>query len=123
MKRIIDKAVEGGYWFPDIPKDARWETETYNRIGVVQLNWSYSKYALGMRSVTYEQIIFSHGFLKAFFGEDTVIMLDDEGTILDEWEDWMNVAPGYGQVVGWMYHAEKLVLSEDRIKYLEGFLE
>lgn len=48
------------------------------------------------------EIIFSHDFLKAFFSEMSEY---------DKENGW-----------DWQYHGTRLVLSEDRLKYLKGFL-
>ena len=107
MKDIIAKAVEGGYQGEkDLVKQfLNPDNPSCKMVADTLIEGSY-----------FDSIIFSHDFLKAFFGERLV-------------------KHGYGEnpnglnpyflerVPRWQYHAQQLVLSEDRIKYLEGFLE
>ena len=73
-------------------------------------------------SVT-EEIIFDHDFAKAFFGEELVCSgclkpLKEKGCvgshILGKHHLYITSA--------WMGHLQRIVLEEDRIKYLEKFL-
>jgi hypothetical protein len=59
-----------------------------------------------------EQIIFSHDFAKAFWGEEAV--------------RWEGNGPWYGaKFVGpaWKWHLSQMVLEPEALKYLEKFLE
>ena len=52
--------------------------------------------------------IFSHGFAKAFWGEEFS---------KEEWEEYPENVK-----VPWQYHLQQMVISEDPIKYLEQYL-
>lgn len=92
LKKAIEKAIKGGYkiewdgnnevWY-DSDKHTPWE--------------SYSVY----------DIIFSHSFAKAFWGEEK--RLTDK--IADLYEYW------------WQFHLQQMVLEEQPLKYLEKFIE
>lgn len=62
-----------------------------------------------------ERVIFSHSFLKAFFGEEPKYIAEfvchaDEPSHTDT-------------IDYWQYHAQQLVLSENRIDYLYQFVK
>jgi len=61
-------------------------------------------------------IIFSHDFAKAFFGEDPIeglkIYIDSEGKYVQE----------YGVIPAYQFYLQQMVISEDTIKYLEKFI-
>ena len=108
MKEIIEKAVKGGY--EPISKDS----------SMYGTEWTISnnsiKTLIGI--IPFETIIFSHDFLKAFFGEDLTsdgshnkylvrnIAEDKDGLICPRWK----------------YHGMQLVLSTDRKEYLKRFI-
>jgi hypothetical protein len=73
FQKLVETAVERGYWFQDIPKNATYDIEIYDRIGVIQFNWEAGEYLLGTRQMTYEQIIFNHDFMKALFKSNDYI--------------------------------------------------
>ncbi|MCK5503802.1 MAG: hypothetical protein KAJ10_01495 [Thermodesulfovibrionia bacterium] len=69
-------------------------------------------------------LIFSHDFLKAYFGEERmkinpneILKNDFDQIVIEE-----NGEVFADKVPAWQYHAQQLVLSEDRIAYLEKFL-
>lgn len=97
MKDIIAKAVEGGYRFSNVDHVYYEEEPRF-----------------------LDEIFFSHDFLRAFFGESIYCHVTCSG-ITDNVAD---VPFNYSSSMSsWQHHAQQLVLSEDRIKYLEGFLE
>ncbi len=96
MKDIIAKAVEGGYRFSNVDHVYYEEEPRF-----------------------LDEIFFSHDFLKAFFGEEETCMRCGLWFMKKCTKDSSHREVG----VAWQYHAQQLVLSEDRIKYLEGFLE
>jgi hypothetical protein len=68
-----------------------------------------------------ESIIFSHDFAKAFWGEKKVFIGTEkvpEPHTLNVYYDREVYAPS-----AWQYHLQQLVLAEDRLKYLEEFLD
>ncbi len=73
-----------------------------------------------------ESTIFDHSFAKAFWGEwDVGDKVPDECTakIPDDiiQEEFGNVVEF--KLEKWQYHIQKLVLAEDRLKYIETFLD
>ena len=66
-------------------------------------------------------IIFSHGFLKAFFGEDKLTTDDiDVG-----WYVWMENTKSMEldcDAKKWQYHAQQMVIQENPIQYLNEYL-
>jgi len=84
--------------------------------------------------IPYQRIVFSHSFAKALFGEEKICK---DGTTYDrylercadagmtkeeaeyDWEvDEENVTQSF-----WQYHLQKMVICEEPLKYLEGFLK
>ena len=62
------------------------------------------------------QIIFSHGFAKAFFGN----------TQEEYWEEWRDKIGccdgGFGYQAEWEHHLQQMVLESEPLSYLEKFL-
>ena len=66
------------------------------------------------RHSSYEKVIFSHDFAKAFWGEE------EKGKDIKH-SDLLGVAiTSYAQ---WQYHLREMVLEEDPISYLAQFLD
>lgn len=87
LKRVIEKAVEGGYRLGE--RDAYGTTsycETYFDIR----EETESNEILGL--------IFSHDFVKAYWGEE-------------------------GVLANWLHHGQQMFLAEDRLEYLGRFLD
>ncbi len=71
-------------------------------------------------------VIFSHGFLKAFFGEERTYQELYEGVKIPE------VKPGEKRMLwchfdgsplfDWQFHGQQMVISEDPIMYLSKFI-
>ena len=60
----------------------------------------------------YKQIIFSHEFAKAFWGENKIdVYVHSKGEYMIIYK------------VEWKYHLQQMVLEENPLKYLERFLE
>ena len=112
MKEIIQRAVEGGF---DKVK-ARQFLNIIAFDGVKTL----------ASVLRFNYIIFSHDFLKAFFGEEDewdTTPCDCGGIIhpmLDTHES--GCKRSYAKR-SWIFHAQQLVLSEDRIGYLKSFIK
>jgi hypothetical protein len=98
LRLAIEKAVKNGYL--DLSTECNFISQYENGLEIweVYLKGDY-KTTLGEDY----SIIFSHPFLKAFFGE--------------EWNLF-----GDGYMFDWQYHAQQLVISEDPIKYLGKFI-
>ena len=70
---------------------------------------------LRIQTNRYYQIIFSHDFAKAFFGEEK-IKIECAGCV-------MKSPPCDCEYpIAWEYHLREMVIEEDPIKYLEKFL-
>ena len=77
----------------------------------------------------YHQIIFSHDFAKAFFGECKEWLEKIEGVGFE----YVNELPSeetlekvywitFEEAGGWQYHIQRMVLEKEPLKYLEQFL-
>lgn len=67
---------------------------------------------------TIDKIIFSHDFCKAFFGNTDVCDKCGKSYLGNQCEECRNC----WTITEWKWEIQQLVLSEDRIKYLEQFL-
>lgn len=105
MKEIIEKAVEGGYK----PKDKVSKNVLLERVAD---NSELSRIVVDLFA---NDIIFSIPFLKAYFGEEE--LNDCSICHIYGGYDCDKECPRL-----WENYAQQLVLSEDRIKYLKGFL-
>jgi len=91
LKRIVVKAIDNGY--PQDPSFNQW-------------NWKYVYENGG-----YLEIIFSHDFAKAFWGNE-------------QYEKNFYGRNGIGTIMlaAWEVHLQQMVLEKDYIKYLKKFL-
>lgn len=102
LKKIIEIAVERGFSYELVPEGIWVKTVLDSPMAEVFL-------------------IFSHPFLKAYFGEEKVSRLSGSNEL--GYEETRLIALGLmaGErvlVPAWQYHAQQLVLAEDRIEYL-----
>lgn len=78
------------------------------------------------RGTTYRSfydLIFSHDFAKAFWGEAEVcesdgVLINDRGCHCAIYQEWGRCFTE----LAWQYHLQQMVLEEDPISYLEQFL-
>lgn len=68
------------------------------------------------RKNTYFRLIFSHDFVKAFWGEE--ILCNECGKLADDcdlhiWEHYK---------IAWQYHIQQMAIMKEPLKYLEKFL-
>ncbi len=64
----------------------------------------------------YYKIIFSHEFVKAFFGEK-------KEAFWEEWKDYTDsFEAAHGCQAEWKHHLQQMVLEKEPLKYLEKFL-
>ena len=108
LTKAIEKAVENGL---------TWYTKTSTE-DIIDLYVNIHDDLLRGR---YREIIFSHDFAKAFWGEK-----DYEYTEELTAEEW---AGGNGNHYGayfvgleWQYHLQQMVLEEEPLKYIERFI-
>jgi hypothetical protein len=80
----------------------------------VSIDWLNDLEERETEPLTYEyyDIIFGHAFAKAFFGEENAsfCMSDLAGTTISK------------EIPEWKYHLQLMVISDDPLRYLEGFL-
>lgn len=81
-----------------------------------------SMFSFEFETWNWHNTIFSHGFAKAFWGEERSVgeycgIEEKDGKHCDDWDckktTW---------VQGWENHLQEMVLEEDPIKYLEKFI-
>lgn len=105
LKQVIEKAVKNGYWYTDNNKQP--EEIKCDNVGC----WLYDSDGTGSWK-HFMQIIFSHDFAKAFWGEEIT--------------DVCPFCVGHEFVTEfgkeWQYRLAEMVLEEDPIKYLEKFI-
>lgn len=112
LRKAIEKAVRNGYdWYGDLFK--HWQIII---AGVGFWDEDVDSYAksdlFGRREQwSVEEIIFSHDFAKAFWGEESIGIGYDQGEPYDD------------RYPAWQHHLMIMVLEENPIKYLEQFLE
>ena len=93
LKKAIEKAMKGGF-------------DTENMTATINSDNEYD----------WDNIIFSHSFAKAFWkGHKPVCKLKRSISTTDSFEDHF--------LQGWQFHLQQLVLSEDRLKYIERILK
>jgi len=98
LKKAIEKAVKNN-WEIVNQKVVDYEIDEFDNIF---LFWN----DMNIQFDIFE-IIFSHDFAKAFWGEDVF-----------EFETLAGIH-GY---ISWQYHIQKLAVAEDKFKYLEKFI-
>jgi hypothetical protein len=79
-----------------------------------------------------EEIIFSHSFAKAFFGEKEIKIITVNRSSMDDLVHIgglkhtiikkMDGLVGEVYMIAWQYHLQQMVISKDPIKYLEKFI-
>lgn len=113
LKKAIQKAVHNGY----------------NGVGhnSVLSNCSSPLYVDYLMLNRYYQIIFSHRFAKAFWGEEEVDVYGKHWEKIDAYLDGRIMAVYADEVhyIGkvWEYHLQRMVVEEKPLKYLEKFLK
>jgi len=80
-----------------------------------------------IRKHHYYDLIFSHAFARAFWGEAKTFMWYADGEAMDtrdiselpskerQEEEWWNT---YEAVDGWQYHLQKMVLQQEPLQYI-----
>jgi len=104
LKKAIEKATKNGYSICGekgcdcFPKGYKWSDT------MIEGGWDNPPF--------YYQVIFSHDFAKAFWGEEDCGF---SGCPFCEY-------PGYYEIANWQYHLQQMVLEEDPIDYLSKFI-
>lgn len=111
LKEIIEYTYKNGYTIPSFSK------------GLYYIDGKRSG-KTAFTSTCLNGLIFSHSFLKAFFGEEKV---DDRfGESQEEYEERIGKLNNWGyHKLRWQYHAQKLILlpEEKRINYLYDYMK
>ena len=132
LKKAIEKAVKNGY----VPKCKSSHVDmTDEKLSVIKIH-AYRKESLyffvefdgdhgGWMTHCYE-IIFSHSFAKAFFGEENgspcIHSMEKNDECITGWH-WDKDRPkNEGYYPAWQYHLQVMVLEENPIQYLGRFL-
>lgn len=106
LKRAIQRAESNGYKCPINFYDKA-ETEFSNDGTIDNGGLCDEQYI----SYSIQQIIFSHDFAKAFWGEDLVNNLGNKCDNLHS-----------SSQSEWEFNLQEMVLKKEPLKYLEGFL-
>jgi len=124
LKKAIEKALANGWMF-----DLKWENASISNIqypnyymGEIILDYEGDEgVALALHKSVYE-VIFSHDFAKAFWGEDqTMVIIDNEG----DWYPTNDLGPCKFyeiRLIEWQYHLQQMVIEENPINYLKKFI-
>ncbi len=101
LRKAIEKAVKGGFEIEGSDMD--------------DLTWFMEGFLI--ENFTVNDIIFSHDFAKAFWGEEEIVKNAGAPT------GYVNKDPDDSKGTwGWQHYLHYMVLEEDPIKYLEKFL-
>lgn len=124
LKSAIEKAVGNGFvkwWIPEDLTAASSFQE--NGIGYELLSKSFGILLSGDRSsgmVSYLDIIFSHPFAKAFWGDNDIYT--EEGEKIQEALKKSGSDVVIKRQKYWEWQLQQMVIEEDPIKYLKQFL-
>jgi len=109
LKKIISFAVERG-WNKFGHK--KWKVETDKHV------------VLDIFSFSEKEILFSHSFAKAVFGEDWSMAIDVQTRIIPMKVEDADLARNHHQALDkWQYHLQQAVISEDPIQYYYDYVK
>lgn len=115
LEKIIEKAVKNGFDFVQIePRVKGWKSFKTDKHDVeVKLGETYMVFS-------HSEIMFSHSFTKAFFGEK--LYVTDGRTYGSAWIDDHKTT--VGSEPAWKAHLKRLALTppEERLSYLSKYL-
>ena len=118
LKKAINKAIKNGW---DIcPKNARWYIDGEHRA-----DWLCIDYGDGGAENQYSinDVIFSHDFAEAFWGEGEPVMIDGQEFYKFDWINWLGEEMRDAHCLpAWQYHLQQMVLKKEPLKYIERFL-
>ncbi len=116
LQKTIEKAEKNGYKFPK-------ELFCFYPISNMIFEYPYVIYHedfAGSWCLHINEFIFSHDFVKAFWGECKV---NSNGESQDEYKERVGWITNWGyHALRWQFHLSKMVLCEEPLKYLEKFL-
>lgn len=115
LEKVIEKAVKNGFNVLNFMIDSCcWQSESCaaNEIKHKEYHYSSSMSFSLYHEQRYLIMIFNHKFAKAFWGD---------GEKRDN--DMYVISPGlWSMNPKWQYHLQVMVVQEEPLKYLEGFL-
>ena len=114
LKKIIEYAVERGYGYS--PSKIEVKRVPPNR-GIMLAYFYGDNYIPSPQDYTLYEILFSHDFAKAVFGEETITYIDFESDNSTETQ----MLPG--PVKSYVYHLQQAVISKDPIDYYYQFIK
>lgn len=100
LHKAIKKAQANGFVLPD--DDLSYDASRLNKF----------KYYEPAEAILIRGIIFDHKFAKAFWGEVEITKNEDRRFLSSG-----------TMTYGWRWQLQQMVLEEEPIKYIEGFLE
>ena len=120
LHKAIKKAIKsgfqelGGFFFDDckvINKD------------LVELTHN-SRYSSGYKKLSVNDIIFSHDFVKSFWGEKLISIHIDKYLDPDGLRATIGTAGTYIKFIipAWQYHLQQMVLEKEPLQYIKKFL-
>ena len=115
LKAAVEKAMESGFWKKEFFRSDFNGLSRLNNHTATITTWSGELERDVEIKMSYKEIIFTHKFAKAFWGEskcDCRIRVDHV--------EYCDKCDGFPS---WRPHLQQMVLEEDPIKYLEQFLQ
>jgi len=111
LKKAIEKAVKNGY--DNILENL---TIYVNEEGIIEGTDGRDRYRYHIN-----EIIFSHSFAKAFWGDNLMQVT----SIMDEclYDDVYDDGVSYYELPAWQCHLQQMVLEKEPLKYIEIFLK
>lgn len=105
LEKAIQKAIESGwlvFGYKSEYESAELTHDVISGMPTVRLSVKHKGRIFGYRGIPLLNIIFNHDFAKALWGEDAGY---DQGS-------------GLGELYGWQYHLQQMVIADDPIQYL-----
>lgn len=127
LKKAVDRALDNGAFlfgsYVEQSDGKKFWTSTY-----------FANEDEMLMDIKLEEIIFSHDFAKAFWGEEKIYCIASYGCHpTHNYDDEDSGDPYYDgnndtdksiptRIPAWQYHLQQMVLEEDKVKYLKKFL-
>jgi hypothetical protein len=110
LQKAIEIAMENSFKKPLNKVEV---SEFNNKLNV--LFWKGKWFTIN-ESYRLEEVIFSHDFAKAFWG-------DNYSENITKYFEYENGCVEQESVLNWVYHLQQMVLEENPIDYLRKFIE
>lgn len=110
LEKAITKAIKGGWTFPWGQEYFRPKLDVVDNPDFGPSIWNHGEYE-DWDEVTWQEIIFSHDFAKALWGELRHQLHGIDDPIQ---------GPGYSVTFlpDWQYHLQQMVIADDPLAYL-----